>query len=211
MGLGTEVLPLARNLYDAEVVKIVAGCDVLFGCMDSIDGRHLLNRIATFYSIPYFDIGVKLEANGVGGIEQICGTVHYLQPDGSSLLSRRVYTLDQLHAAGLHRTNPDAYREQLKSKYIVGVQEDRPAVISVNMHIASLAVNEFLARLHAYRDDSNADFAIHRISLTQAQIYHESDGAPCPALSRHVGRGDTSPLLDMPELSDMALGEPEAA
>lgn len=211
MGLGTEVLPLARNLYDAEVVKVVAGCDVLFGCMDSVDGRHLLNRLAAFYSLPYFDVGVKLEADRVGGIEQVCGTVHYLQPDGSSLLSRRVYTLEQLHSAGVRRTNPDAYKEQLQSKYIIGVREDRPAVISVNMQIASLAVNEFLARLHPYRDEPNSEFAIHRISISQAQIYREPDGAPCPVLSRHVGRGDSTPLLDMPELSDINVGEPEAA
>jgi hypothetical protein len=211
MGLGTKVVPLARNLYDVEVVKAVAECDVLFGCMDSVDGRHLLNRLAAFYSLPYFDVGVKLEADGVGGIDQVCGSVHYLQPDGSSLLSRGVYNLNQLHAAGLRRTNPDSYKEQLESKYIVGVREDRPAVISVNMQIASLAVNEFLARLHPYRDDPNGEFAIHRISLSQSQIYREPDGAPCPVLSRHAGRGDTNPLLDMPELSEMAFDEPEAA
>ena len=48
-------------------VRAVAGCDVVFGCMDSIDGRHLLNKLATFYVIPYFDPSVKLEADGTGG------------------------------------------------------------------------------------------------------------------------------------------------
>lgn len=206
MELGTEVVPLARNLFDADVIRQVAECDVLFGCMDSVDGRHLLNRLAAFYSLPYFDVGVKLVADGRGGVEQICGTVHYLQPDGSSLLSRGVYTIEQMRAAALKRTNPEAYRDQLREKYIVGIQEDRPAVISVNMQLASTAVNEFLARLHNYRDDGNALFAINRISLTQAQAYYESDGEPCPTLSRHVGRGDVSPLLELPELSEFEPG-----
>ncbi|MBA3272286.1 MAG: ThiF family adenylyltransferase [Chthoniobacterales bacterium] len=202
MGTGTEVAPLARDLHDAEIVKTVAGCDAVFGCMDSVDGRHLLNRLAVFYTLPYLDVGVKLVADGSGGVEQICGTVHYLQPDRSSLLSRGVYSMEQVRAAALKRTNPVAYRDQLQSKYIVGVQEDRPAVISVNMQLASMAVNEFLARVHNYRDDGNAQFAVNRISLTQAQSYFEAEGAPCPALSRHVGRGDVHPLLDMPELSE---------
>lgn len=198
---GTEIETYAQNLYDSEVVKAIAGCDVLFGCMDSVDGRHLLNKLATFYLLPYFDVGVKLEADGQGGIDQVCGTVHYLQPGRSSLLSRRVYTLEQVRAAGLRRTDPDAFEEQRREKYITGVNEDRPAVISVNMFFASLAVNEFLARLHPYRDDSNARFAAYRFSLSQAQIYAEPEGDLCKLLLKHVGRGDVRPLLDVPELS----------
>jgi hypothetical protein len=207
MGLGTEVLPLARHLGEPDVVRAVAACDVLFGCMDSVDGRHLLNRLATFYLQPYFDVGIKIEADGSGGVEQVCGTVHYLQPGKSSLLSRGTYTMEQVRAAGLRRTNPAAYEAELHAKYLVGVQEDRPAVMSVNMQFASLAVNEFLARLHPYRDDANAHFATYRFSLTQAQLYTEAEGEPCRVLARHVGRGDTRLLLDMPELSER---EPQA-
>ena len=91
-------------------VRAVAGCDVVFCRMDSIDGRHLLNKLATFYVIPYFDLGVKLVADGKGGVDQVCGTVQYLQPGGSSLLSRHVNTMEQVRAAGLYRTDPAAYR-----------------------------------------------------------------------------------------------------
>ena len=201
MGLGTVVHTHPCTLFDPAAVRAVAGCDVVFGCMDSIDGRHLLNKLATFYLVPYFDLGVKLEADGRGGVDQVCGTVHYLQPGGSSLLSRRVYTMDQVRAAGLYRTDAAAYRSQLDDGYIRGVQEDRPAVVQLNSLLASLAVNEFLARLHPFRLDSNADYAIHRISLSHGIYEHEDDGEPCPVLARHVGRGDVSPLLDWPELS----------
>jgi hypothetical protein len=202
MGLGTEVVTFARNLFDPEVVRAVAEADIVIGCMDSVDGRFLLNKLSTFYVLPYFDVGVKLEADGRGGVEQICGTVHYLQPGRSSLLSRGMFTMEQVRAVGLRRTDPAAYQEQLRSKYIVGVQEDRPAVISVNMLFASLAANEILARLHAYRDDGNGDFAAYGISLTQAHLYSEAEGEACRILARHVGRGDVRPLLDMTELSD---------
>lgn len=205
MDLGTAIEVYAENLYSPKVVKAVAECDVVFGCVDSVDGRHLLNRLCTFYNIPYFDIGVKLVADGDGGVDQICGTVHYLQPDGSSLMSRRVYTLEQVRAASLRRTDPLAYEEQQQAKYIDGVNEERPAVISVNMFYAALAVNEFLARVHGYRDDSNEDFAVYRFSLTQSQIYRQSDGEPCPQLAPHVGRGDVRPLLDMPVLSEARI------
>ena len=201
MGIGTEIVTFPTSLFDREAVKAVTECDIVFGCMDSIDGRYLLNRLATFYSIPYIDVGVKLEADGSGGIDHISGAVHYLQPDGSSLLSRKVYTIEQVRAAGLKRTNSAFYRDLLESKYIIGVNEDRPAVMSVNMFFASRALIELLARLHPYRDDNNDNFAIYRYSLTGEYSHIESDGEGCPVLSRHVGSGDITPLLEMPELS----------
>jgi tRNA A37 threonylcarbamoyladenosine dehydratase len=41
MGLGTEVVPIASDLATPAAVRAVAGADVVFGCMDSVDGRHL--------------------------------------------------------------------------------------------------------------------------------------------------------------------------
>lgn len=202
LALGTEVLTLNTDLATAEAVRAIAECDIVFGCMDGAEGRHLLNRIASFYLLPYFDLGVCLDGDGRGGVEQVCGTVHYLKPGGSSLLSRGVYTLEEVRAEALRRTDPEAYREQLRSKYIVGVQEDRPAVISVNMQIASMAVNEMLARIHPFRDEPNAKFAASRLSVKHGEMFSEPDGAPCPLLTRHTGRGDVSPLLDRPDLSE---------
>lgn len=202
MGLGTIVKPVAKDLFSADVIRSVARCDAVFGCMDSIDGRDLLNRVACFYNVPYFDVGVRLVADGQGSVDQICGTVHYLQPDGSSLLSRGAYTAEDVRAAATRRENPAQYEALRREKYIAGVQEDRPAVISVNTLYASLAVNELLARLHGFRDDGNGDFASVGMSLTQARLLTDRDGLPCHALSRFAGRGDLRPLLNMPELTE---------
>ncbi len=202
MGFATEVKLVRANLLTPEAVKAVSACDVVFGCMDTAEGRHALNRLATFYVIPYFDVGVRLDADGEGGIDQVCGAVHALQPDGSSLLSRGVYTMARVHAEGLRRTNLALYRKQVEEGYIRGVDEERPAVVSLNAQLASMAVNEFLARLHPYRYDDNREFAAVRTSLIQGETYREREGSPCPTLAHHAGRGDVEPLLDMPELSE---------
>lgn len=206
MGLGTEVITFSESLFNPKVVKAIADCDVVFGCMDSIDGRWLLNHLATYYILPYFDVGVKLVADGKGGIEQICGGVHYLQPGRSSLWSRGMFSLEQIRIAGIRRTDPSFYEEQKKLNYIVGLPEDnRPAVISVNMNYAALAVLEFLARLHPYRDEANSEYASYTISFSQARICTEPEQEPCPTLIKNVGRGDVTPLLNNPELSEMEL------
>lgn len=202
MGFGTEVEIIQADLATPRAVKAVAECDVVFGCMDGVEGRHLLNRLAAFYLLPYFDIGVRLEADGLGGVKEACGAVHYIRPDGSSLQDRKVYTQAQLKAAGLRRTDPKAYRDQVRAGYIRGVDEDRPAVISVNMQMASIAVNEFLARLHPYRLDENAESAIVRVSLIQGFDYRESELSESAMFAMHAGKGDIRPLLSMPELSE---------
>lgn len=47
IGIGT-VEVYQENIFSPVVTKAIAGCDVLFGCVDSIDGRHLMDRISTF-------------------------------------------------------------------------------------------------------------------------------------------------------------------
>lgn len=202
MGFGTDLKIIRADLRTPAGIQAVAQCDVLFGCMDGIEGRAILNRIAAFYTIPYFDLGVKLEADGKGGIDEAVGAIHYLRPDGDTLMDRRVYTQQQLMAEGLKRTDPTAYRDQVARGYIRGVPEDRPAVISINMQIASVAVNEFLARLHPYRLDDNASTAIVRINFVGSEVIRSEEGEPSGMFSKWVGRGDTMPLLNMPALSE---------
>ncbi len=158
-----------------------------------------MNRLAAFCVLPYFDVGVKLEADGQGGIQEACGAVHYVRPDGATLQDRKVYTLGQLKAAGLRRTDPKAYREQVKAGYIRGVAEDRPAVISIKMQMASTAVNEFLARLHPYHYDDNADSAVIRTSFIQGVQYREAESVASGTFSMHVGKADVRFFLSMPE------------
>jgi len=199
LGFGTEVERFDCDLRDPDAVRALSSCDVLFGCMDSIDGRYLLNRIATFYMLPYFDLGANIDVNADGEVMEVSGAIHYLQPDGSSLLSRRVFSLEDVAAAMLLRDDPIEYAKQRAAGYVHGpVVETRPAVLPLNMRVASDAFLEFLSRIHAFRQDGNAGFARHGFSLCSDVDIRSADGAPCEVLMRHCGRGDVEPLLDLP-------------
>lgn len=202
--LGTIVEPYASNLYDdIKPLKALVKCDVVFGCLDTVDGRHLLNQLCTFYLLPYFDLGVKLEADGTGGIKQICGSVHYIQPSKSSLLTRGVYTMADLRASSQYRKNPEEFHNLRKNSYITNVNVNNPAVISVNMQIASHAVNEFLNRIHPYKSEHPSSYAASTIDITEGYIVNssESDFKEDPYLKQKCGRGDMLPFIEMPELS----------
>jgi hypothetical protein len=202
MGFDTELEIIEADLATPRAVKAVAECDVVFGCADSAEGRNLMNRIAAYYLLPYFDLGVRLDADGKGGIDEACAAIHYVRPDGSTLLDRKAYTRERLDAEALRRTDPAEYEKRVRVGYIQGVEEDRPAVISINMQVASTAVNEFLARFHPYRHDPNSESAIVRISFIQGHTYRETEPAPSGQFHAHLGKADVSPLLSMPSLSD---------
>lgn len=200
--LGTEVNVHPYDLLDMRALKDLATCDLVFGCMDSVDGRHVLNKLASAYLIPYVDLGVRLDADGTGGIDSIWLAIHTLQPGGSSLMSRGVYDQRDLEAAFLRRDSPQEYERLKRGGYIKGVKVDRPAVISVNMTAAAAAMNEFLARIHGFRVQKSSRFAVRRICLTDPDAsLDEEDGDPCTQMSRLLGTGDQTPLLGMMRLA----------
>lgn len=205
IGLATNVVRVAENLWNADVVREVAQCDIVFGCMDTVDGRYLLNNLASYYTMPYFDIGIRLDTYRTGPlkgqIREVCGTVHYLRPGRSSLMSRELFSMDQVRAAGLRRNDPQAHTQQIKDGYIAGVEANRPAVVSVNMFAAALAVNEFLARLHPFREEDNGRYGSVEFSLASMELIPESEDGICDLLGGKVGMGDTTPLLGMMELA----------
>lgn len=202
MGLGSKIMAFSSDMLTMEAVTALASCDVVFGCVDSIDGRHFLNKLSSYYLIPYIDVGVRIDADGHGGVEHVWAAVHTIQPSGSSLLSRKVYAQADLDAAMMKRHNPDIYMERVSEGYIRGVRVDQPAVISINMVAAAAAVNEFLARVHPFRVASNGDFAVRRICLSDHIAgMDEPDGDPCVTFGRYVGLGDQKPLLGVMGLS----------
>lgn len=209
-GLGTEVIPIAENLYDSpRALKELSSCDVVIGGMDTAEGRDLVSRLSSFYLVPCIDMGISIDSDGKGGINKIEGSVHYIQPGKSTLLSRGVYSMDEVVAESLLRRNPEEYRRLIDEgrrtghKYIQDVQVDRPAVIGINMQIAAIAINELLNRIHPYKISSLAQTAKIAVDVTDNFMVPENESEfPVDNFAlKQVGRGDVEPLLDCVELS----------
>lgn len=200
IGLGTEVVAVPTVVAHPNAVHMLSQCDLIFGCLDSADGRMYTNRICTFYTIPYIDMGVKLKSDN-GVISEVSGAIRYIIPGEASLQSIGAYTNEQVESEALRRSDPEAYRERLNEKYIEGAQEGSPAVIPVNMHIASLAVLEMLNRIHEYRDTPNPDVEVLNVNLLEPAFPQpEEPGRQDISLVKYLGRGDCIPLLDMPSV-----------
>lgn len=198
LGIGTKTICFSKHITNIDVVKELADCDVLFGCVDGSEGRHVLNLISSYYLIPFIDVGVKFDADGMGGINGIFGSVHYVQPFGSSLLSRKQYSIEKLKAEETKRIDAEEYS---RNQYLASVNESNPAVISVNMQVSALAVNELLARIHPYRNFENGDFEVIRVNFAESTTFPEEISEPCLFFGKNAGRGDVEPLLGYAEFS----------
>lgn len=196
MGTGCRVECLRAQTDSAEVLAALVDCDVIFGCVDTAFGRYHLDCIASANLIPYFDVGVHIDADGHGGIQAADAVSHYVHPQGASLLSRGAYTMEQVAAENVRRHDPAHYRRQRVAGYLAAVGEEQPAVISLNMQAACMAFNDFLARIHAYRFDANREFATQRSRLVHGSYENSADDAcPHPLLKRYIGTGDASVLV----------------
>ena len=196
IGLGTIVHAFEGRTDSKAVVQALIDCDVIFGCVDSAYGRYHLDCIASAYLIPYFDIGVGLDADEKGGLFSADAVAHYVHPEGSSLLSRKAYTMEQVTAEAWHRTDPDHYEKQRLAGYLAAVGEEQPAVMSVNMQAACLAFNDFLARISGFRLDPNSDFNTQRFRLVHGSFENDAaSGGPHPLLKPYVASGDRSLLV----------------
>lgn len=197
-GFNTRVTTFSSLISDHNVIKELADCDILFSCVDSAEGRHVLNQISSYYLIPLFDMGVKLQSDGKGGIDSIDGVVHVVLPGGSSLMSRNQYTLERVASESQKRLDKEEYE---RNRYLLKAGESSPAVISVNMQAAATAVNEFLARIHPFRNFDNRDCDAVRIMFAECLMYRDQFPEQCPYFSKKIGLGDVEPLLNSIEFS----------
>lgn len=97
-GAGVAI-SVADTLATREAIETVGQCDVVFCCVDSKEGRHYADLIASAFLIPLFDLGVTIPTfldAGEVAIADVSGRIDYVQPGGSTLSDRGVYTQESL-------------------------------------------------------------------------------------------------------------------
>lgn len=201
-GHGVAV-PVAASISTREAVLAASQADVLFSCVDTLEARYFADLIAAAFLQPMIDVGVSIPTRSAGrevAIADVCGRVDYVHPGGSSLRDRGVYDPVALRAEYLRRAAPDAHLGEVQAGYLKAINEQAPAVISLNMRAASAAVLEFIARAYPYRLDGNVGFARTQFSLAAGEEEHLPDDA-FPRFNHAVlGRGSKEPLLGLPAL-----------
>ena len=178
---------------------------MLFCCVDTLEARQIADLIVSAFLIPLIDMGVVIPvrraASAAGiAIADVVGRVDFVQPGGSSLQDRKVYSPESLRAEYLRRAAPDAHRQELEAGYIKGMVEEAPAVITLNMRAAATAMNEFIARAYPFRLDANARYARTQFSLAACEEEYVAESDFPRGEQPWLGRGASEPLLGLPML-----------
>lgn len=205
-----EIVCHPISVESRPAIEALAVADVIFCCVDSAIGRQYCDLIASAFVIPLFDVGVTIPTANEGDgimIADVNGRIDYVQPGGSALGDRNVYTQAQLRAERLASTDPEGFAQELDDGYIEGAHEEAPSVITLNMRAASAAVSEFIARAYPYRFESNRLYARTEFSLAEMLEEYTSEDEWGPRIASHlVGRGAWEPLLGIPGLSTTNRG-----
>lgn len=200
-GVATAV-PL--SIADRSAVLAASQADVLFSCVDTLEARHLADRMAAAFVLPLFDMGVTIPTRSSEAgpeIADVCGRLDYVQPGGSTLKDRSIYTADSLQAEYDRRADPAGHQQQLEEGYIKGLPEEAPAVIALNMRAASASVLDFIARFYPFRHDPNGRYAQTRFSLAVGDETLTAESAFTRSPNPLLGTGAAEPLLGLPRLS----------
>jgi hypothetical protein len=196
-------IPVAASVTTREAVLAAAQCDVLFCCIDTLEARHMADRIAAAFLLPLFDVGVVIpvrRSDQAFAIADVCGRIDYVQPGGATLQDRGVYTPESLRGEYLRAVAPEAHQQELEAGYLKGLIEEAPAVITLNMRAASACVNEFIARAYPFRLESNRLYARTSFSLAACEEEYVAEDAFAAAPNPLLARGDLEPLLGLPSL-----------
>lgn len=196
-------VPIARSITTREAIEASASGDVLFSCVDTLEARQISDLMASSFLLPLIDVGVVIPVRKDGdgfAIGDVCGRVDYIQPGGSTLQDRGVYTPADIRAEYLRRAAPEAHQQEVEAGYIRGLIDEAPGVITLNMRAASACVNEFIARAYPYRFDPNRRYARTMFSLAACEEDYTAEDAFPVGPNSLVARGDTEPLLGLPSL-----------
>jgi molybdopterin/thiamine biosynthesis adenylyltransferase len=197
IGLGTKIVPLEKSITYESVTKELRNCDVVFGCTDDHWGRSILSRLATYYYIPVFDMGVKIDSKDFQ-IKSIQGRATTLLPGNACLICRGL-DLKMVASESLEATDPTSASERRKDGYLPELPGTAPSVIPFTTIVASTAVIEFLHRLTGFLGDERETNEVIQL-FEQTRIVRNarlsSEECFCGD-EMYIGRGDTNPLLDI--------------
>ena len=199
-------IPVAASIATRDAVLAAAQSDVVFCCVDTLEARQIADLIGAAFLLPLFDVGVVIPVRKKGeafAIADVCGRIDYIQPGGSTLQDRGVYTPESLRGEYLRKVAPDAHQQELDAGYLKGLVEEAPAVITLNMRAASACVNEFISRAFPFRLESNRLYARTQFSLAACEEEHFSEDAFKCMPNQLLARGDIEPLLGLPVLKGL--------
>jgi len=201
MGVGCRVQPMRGWVSDIGVREALKACDVIFCCTDDHAGRVFLNRLAYFYLMPVFDMGLAMAIakDPAAGMADISSRITTIMPPDACLLCRGAVDIEWALSDDLRRQNPEEFERRKREAYIRGGGNPSPAVVTFTTETACMAVNELLNRIVGFRKRNMGSEIRRRFLYSEDRATSASPRHACPVCStpENWGLGDVDPFLDL--------------
>ncbi len=198
IGIGTTIIPENKPITFLSATEKLKDCDVIFGCTDDNWGRSILTKLAVYYPIPVFDLGVKIDSEE-GKIKNIQGRVTTLLGRYACLFCRERISAKRIQAESLAALDPEQLKALQKEGYADELETPAPAVIPFTTTIAALAISEFIHRLTGYMgEDRESNEVLMMFDRTLIKRNKTLSKLECfCGDTLNILRGDVEPLLDI--------------
>lgn len=203
IGLDTTIEVYNKPITYISAARMLKDCDIIFGCTDDNWGRSILTRLAVYYGIPVFDMGVRINSKD-GNIKSIQGRVTTLIGNYACLFCRDRIRSEEIQSESLAATNPEKLKELKNEGYAVELPTTTPSVIPFTTSIASAAISEFLHRITGYMgEDRITNEIILNFDDSLIRRNSKSSNEECFCGDNvYVLRGDANPFLDLTWLQE---------
>jgi molybdopterin/thiamine biosynthesis adenylyltransferase len=188
-----DVETIQGTVTDEVTARAMTGCDIVYGCTDDNAGRLVLSRLAAYYLLPLFDLGVLLSSED-GILRGIDGRITVVTPGGACLVCRDRIDLARAAAEQLSDKERAARQAEGYAPELVGVE---PAVVAYTSAVASLAVAELLERFISYGPDREPNELLLRCHEREISTNTKRPNARhyCDPVDGVLGCGDRDPYL----------------
>jgi molybdopterin/thiamine biosynthesis adenylyltransferase len=180
--LPVTVRTVDKYLERREDARHLAGCDVIFSCVDRHTPRALLSRLAYEALVPVIDMGSGFRVDLSGRLVGAAGRVVVVGPGRPCLACWGHIDPDALRIEAL----PAPERAALAAEgYVTGAEVPQPSVMPFNTMIAGAAVIELLRLVTAF---AGADDPPQRLAFQFAEGTVRRNGLAGESNCRTCGR-----------------------
>ena len=191
-----KVTTISSGIFSLEAQYQLKQADILFGCVDSIAARYVVNGLSSAHYIPYFDLGSGISLENKK-IKTIGGQVISLIPGRNYCLScTELFSKQQ---AAIELMSKEEKKRHIDAGYIDGVDEPEPAVYFLNMQIAAMGVWQmmrYVSGLGNVKDIVALDSLNNKIENC---LTPENNNCLICSNKGLAGKGDSVPLFENKE------------
>ena len=187
MAIRAKLQPIAGDVSNDSVARVLRDCDFVFLAADSMRARLVVNALAHQYLVPAIQMGAKIRRGDSGSLDDAMCAVRHIRPGIGCLWCNGLIDPTQLAI--------EAKSDEQRKQQAYGVQEPNPSVITLNAVAAAHAVNDFLFDFLALRTD-NAEEAYHHFHFHngKAQRVVPRRDPHCTECVQRLGMGDAAEL-----------------